>query len=668
MMWKSLKLRTKILIMLLVPMFFILGGISTYSYYASRSMLNEQIIQTAGYLVENYSNIIYSSLKEKEVLVSINAKVLGEKELSQTEKIAFLQQVKGSWPGVKSAFTGYEDKSCEDSQAVTEKDKAKGYDPRTRGWYKTGIAAQDVGYTEVYEASLTKELSVSVTKKIVRNGQTIGVAGIDMDIKPIQKLAQDFKIGKTGYAVILDEKGNFLSHPNFSLAENISTVENGAFAAYGKNMMSGAASVQTGIIGGVEHLLAASPIGKSGWTFVVFVPKNELLGQVKVLGVNSIISSVIGLIVLAIIIFIITLRLVGRITILDQMAEKIARGDLTTNNGTILSQNDGDEIGNLMRSFQYMMVNLRELISHVHLSAGEVANAAEQFAESSQQSAEAASSVAGSIGHVHEGTESQIAAVNEVSAIIEEMSASIAELANTANGMTEVSDKAALATDVGQKSVDKAVDQMDSMVKAARQAQEASNELESSSKQIGEIVELISSIAGQTNLLALNAAIEAARAGEQGRGFAVVAEEVRKLAEQSERAAQQITGLIHKNHQNITHVVGSIETAIQNVDQSVEVVRSAGVEFKQISNFVTGVASQVRGISTSLGQLSTGSQRIVGSVNDVEKICKNTSGEVQNVSAAVEEQSASMEEIASSCRTLADLADRLKGEVGKFKV
>lgn len=667
-MWNSLNLRTKMLIMLLIPMILILGGISTYSYYASRNMLNEQIMETVGYLVESYSDTIYSSLKEKEVMVSMTAKVLGEKELSQPEKITFLQQAKASWPGVKSAFTGYEDKTCEDSQAVTQKEKAQGYDPRTRGWYKTGIAAKDVGYTEVYEASQTKELSVSVTKKIIRNGKTIGVAGIDMDIKPIKELAQGFKLGKTGYAAILDEKGNFLSHPNLGLTDNILNAENGAFAESGKVLMNGTASIQTGKVGGVETILAASPIGKSGWTFVVFVPKAEMLEQVNILGMHSLISSVTGLLLLGFIILVITLKLVRRIVMLDEMAVKIAQGDLAVDTKSMLRTAVDDEIGNLMRSFHLMTLNLRELISHVHSSAGQVASAAEQFAENSQQSAQAAGSVAASINHVTQGSETQVNAVNEVSAVLEGMSASIEELAATANGLAQVADKAALATDIGQKSVNKAVTQMDSMVKAAREAQKASSELEGSSKQIGEIVELISSIAGQTNLLALNAAIEAARAGEQGRGFAVVAEEVRKLAEQSERAAQQITILIQKNHKNIDNVVGSIETAILNVDQGVNVVHSTGAEFEKISNFVNGVVHQAKGISTSLEQLSAGSNRIVLSVNDVEKACQSTAGEVQNVSAAVEEQSASMEEIASSCIALSDLAEKLKGEVQKFKV
>ena len=653
--------------MLLIPMFLIFAGISAYSYYGSRSMLNEQIMQTVGYVVESYSNTIYSSLKEKEVLVSTAAKILGETELSQTEKVAFLKQVKGSWPGVKSAYTGYEDGTCEDSQAVTQKEKQAGYDPRTRGWYKTGMAAQEVGYTEVYESS-AKELSVSVMKKIIRNGKMIGVAGIDMDIKSIQKLAQEFKIGKTGYAAILDEKGNYISHPNSGLTENIITVENGAFAEYGKVLMNGAPSVQIGLVGGVETLLAAAPIGISGWTFVVVVPKAELLAPVRVLGVNSLISSVIGLLFLGIVIFVITLKLVRRITILDEMAEKIAQGDLRVNSKTILLINDGDEISNLTRSFERMTLHLRELISEVYSSAGLVANTAEQFAENSQQSAEAACSVAASIDHVMQGAEIQVKAVNDVSAVVEKISASIEELATAANGMGEVADKAALATDNGRSSVDKATNQMNSMVKAARQAQQASRELEAGSKQIGEIVDLISSIAGQTNLLALNAAIEAARAGEQGRGFAVVAEEVRKLAEQSERAARQITILIQKNDRNIGNVVGSIDAAILNVDQGVNMVLSTGEEFEKISDFVNGVVSQVKGISTSLDQLSAGSQHIVLSVNDVEKTCKDTAGEVQNVSAAIEEQTAAMEEIASSCRSLSDLAEKLKGQVEIFKV
>ena len=133
----------------------------------------------------------------------------------------------------------------------------------------------------------------------------------------------------------------------------------------------------------------------------------------------------------------------------------------------------------------------------------------------------------------------------------------------TATEMATMSEQTASAAIEGKTSVDRAVTQMGAVSVGAKQAQTAAVELKASSAQIGEIVGLISTIAGQTNLLALNAAIEAARAGEQGRGFAVVAEEVRKLAEQSEQAAQQIKGLVGSNHDSIGKVVGAIDVAIQ---------------------------------------------------------------------------------------------------------
>lgn len=665
-MWQSLQLRSKMLILLIIPMLFIFGGMSYYSYRESRNLLNNQIMQTASNIVESNSNNIYSSLKEKEVLASITAQVLGNKVLTQQEEIAFLKQVKASWPGTQSAYTGYENMTCADSQGVTEKEKPKGYDPRGRDWYKVALHSNGVGYTEIYE-STSKELSAGVVKKITRDGKVVGVVGIGMDIEPIHKLAKEFTIGKTGYAMILDAKGNFVYHPKFGLKDNVLLAENGSLAEYGKMVMTGTTSAGTVVLGGVDTLVASSPIGKTGWTFVVVVPKAEMLEQINLLGMHSLISSIIGLLLLGIIILVITLRIVRRIKVLEEMAENVANGDLTIASENRLNKT-GDELDKLRGSFTHMTVNLRQLISHVHSSAVRVANSAQQFSESSQQSAEASCSVAASITTVTQGAETQVNSLSEVSTVVMEMSTSIENVANTANGMSNVAEKAIVATDAGQYAIDKAVSQMDSMVNAARKAKDTSGELENSSKQIGEIVGLISTIAGQTNLLALNAAIEAARAGEQGRGFAVVAEEVRKLAEQSESAAQQITVLIQKNHQNINNVVESIDTAISNVDEGVIVVSSAGREFKQISQFVKDVVNQVKGISSSLEQLSSGSQRIVASVNRVGRTSQDATGELQNVSAAVEEQSAAMQEIASTCGMLSQLSEELKKQVDKFKI
>jgi methyl-accepting chemotaxis protein len=188
------------------------------------------------------------------------------------------------------------------------------------------------------------------------------------------------------------------------------------------------------------------------------------------------------------------------------------------------------------------------------------------------------------------------------------------------------------------------------------------------SKEIGQIVDTISGIAGQTNLLALNAAIEAARAGETGRGFAVVAEEVRKLAEQSQGAAKQISDLISEIQKDTNTAVVTMNAGSEQVKIGAEVVGATGDSFKQIMQFVMEVSAQVKDISSAIQHMADNSQHIVTIVKKMDDLSIKGADEAQNVSAATEEQSASMQEIAFSSQNLAKMAEQLQQEVKKFKI
>ena len=327
-----------------------------------------------------------------------------------------------------------------------------------------------------------------------------------------------------------------------------------------------------------------------------------------------------------------------------------------------------DEIGKLSVAINALTQNMRGLLRQIAQSAEQVAASSEQLTASAQQSAEAANNVAESIQQVAMGSEKQVGAVNDTSAIVEEISATMQEVAATAGEMATLAEQTAKAAQTGKASIDVAVTQMGAVSDGSRQAQQAAEELKGSSARIGEIVDLISSIAGQTNLLALNAAIEAARAGEQGRGFAVVAEEVRKLAEQSEAAAHQIKDLVDKNHGSIGNVVGAIDSAIRDINQGVELVNVAGGNFANINQQISQVTEQVEVIAQSVHEAATGSQRIVVSIKAVENLSRDAAAESENVSAATEQQSASMQEIAASSQALAKLAEELKVAVARFRI
>ena len=391
----------------------------------------------------------------------------------------------------------------------------------------------------------------------------------------------------------------------------------------------------------------------------------EAMSRTKlVIGCSSILVLMLSIAVMFLVI--------RRITVPLSFATEQLMGQLSSGNFSVTIPENflkrNDEIGSLAKAMETLTRNIRGLLSQIASSAEQVAASSAEMTASSEQVADAADGVVTSVIRVAQSSSKQVEEVNETSAVVQEISASLQEVAATAAEMAMLAEKTARATQEGQTSVDKAVNQMSDVGRGAQGAQKAAEDLKAGSRQIGEIVVLISSIAGQTNLLALNAAIEAARAGEQGRGFAVVADEVRKLAEQSAEAARQITGLIGNNNANIDQVVVTIDAAISDVEQGVELVNVAGGNFREIGALVAQVTDQVRNISTALQEAAVGSQRIVGSIKEVENLSREVAVESESVAAASEEQSASMLEIAASSQALEKLAASLQSAISKFRI
>lgn len=345
--------------------------------------------------------------------------------------------------------------------------------------------------------------------------------------------------------------------------------------------------------------------------------------------------------------------------------QEVAQGNLTVEDVDVRSK---DEVGILGDALNKMLASLRTLIYSVSNMAEQVAASSEELTASAQQQAQTANSVATVVMDMAQGAEKQGNAVDDITASVEESSATIEQIAANSNMVAQQTRDTAAAAEQGKKAAGRAVDQMKSIDQVSLQVQNAVDRLATSSREIDEITNVISSIAQQTNLLALNAAIEAARAGEQGRGFAVVAEEVRKLAEQSQEAAQQITELISHNQGNINDAVASMEVSSKDIKVGIEVVNEAGKAFEEIDNLANTVSSQVEDISISIQQLAQGSQGIVLAVREMDAITKESMAATQTVSAATEEQTASVEEIASSSENLAAMAESLQESIGKFRV
>ncbi len=656
-----MSLRNRMVLLVTVPVVMVLVALSAVAYYQSSAALETQIRRSAAFLAESNSMQIQKHLAEKEAIIVSLAKLYGG-GLPPEAEIRKALVLLAKTPGVQNVFVGLPDKRLFDATGwIPPAD----YDPQTRDWYKKAATIPGVYFTDVYIDGITKKPVLSLAQAIRSGTQIIGVIGIDLDLLEVQDIAKAIKSGKTGEAFLLSREGGYVYHSSLKLEDNIFKIQNGAFAAPGKDFLSGKPTYQEFTFNNVQKIYFSNPVGNSGWSLVVGVPRSELFEAVDTLAITAAVVSIFGVILVIVILFFIARSIANPIKEMAAIAQQVADGNLTVQ---VQQASGKDELGILADSFRKMLNSLRTLIRQTGQASEQVAASSEQLTASAQQSAEASNNVAQSIQQVALGSEKQVSAVNDTSAIVEEISATMEEVAATAGEMANLSNQTVIAAKEGKKSIDTAVNQMSAVSSGSKQAQIAAEALKVSSAQIGEIVGLISTIAGQTNLLALNAAIEAARAGEQGRGFAVVAEEVRKLAEQSETAAQQIKGLVEKNHGSINGVVGAIDIAIRDITQGVELVNVAGTSFAAINEQISQVTEQVAIIAKAVSEAALGSQRIVSSIKDVEKLSRDAAAESQNVSAATEEQSASMEEIAASSQALAKLAEGLQLSVSKFRI
>ena len=403
-------------------------------------------------------------------------------------------------------------------------------------------------------------------------------------------------------------------------------------------------------------------------TFNVNESQNQVFGEnntIAFVKMILILLPVIAIIVAILIGIIITRMITVPINEVAANIKEIASGNLTIEDLKIDSK---DEIGVLAQGLNVMSSNVRALIGQVAISAETLASASEELTASAEQQAQATNQVALAIQQVAIGTEKQSNAIDETSSAIEQMSAAIQEVAASSNEVAEQANNTSLAANEGQKVVGKAVKQMEKIGHSTAEVQVAVVQLEQGSKKIGEITNVISGIAAQTNLLALNAAIEAARAGEQGRGFAVVAEEVRKLAEQSKVAAEQISSLINHNQINIDNAVKAMQAGTVDVKDGIEGVTSAGETFRHIAGSINQVVTQIQEVSATVEEMASSSQLILSSIGQIEEISKDNMDLSQSVSAATEEQTASSDQIASASQGLAGMAQDLQVVISKFRV
>ena len=344
------------------------------------------------------------------------------------------------------------------------------------------------------------------------------------------------------------------------------------------------------------------------------------------------------------------------------VAEHVAGGDLTIEPAVRSSR---DLLGN---AFRTLVQNLRGIIGEVSGSAGHVSSASRQMAATSEESGKVTGEIANAVTGVAQGAERQVRMVEEAQRAAEKVTRALSHSAEQAHLAAEVAQGAREVAQQGVTAAEHANEAMRSVRDSSASVTEAIRDLAAKSGQIGEIVHTISGISEQTNLLALNAAIEAARAGDQGRGFAVVAEEVRKLAEESQHAAAEITALIGIIQAETANAVGVVEAGTERTREGATVVEQTREAFERIRASVDDVTGRIEQIAATSEQITSSARGMQETIGEVAGVAEESSASTEEISASTEQSSASAQQIAASAQQLSSNADTLNELVARFKV
>ncbi|OPD57835.1 methyl-accepting chemotaxis protein [Bacillus anthracis] len=341
---------------------------------------------------------------------------------------------------------------------------------------------------------------------------------------------------------------------------------------------------------------------------------------------------------------------------------RVGEGDLN-----IKLEERSDDIGIINSYFNNTIEKFKGIIDKVKQTAEQVSSSSQELSVSTKENSMAVQEIVSSMVELRAGAQLQETSVPQYLGIVYEVEDKMEEITNAAKQMEKVSEGIEHHSVKGNGVTKQAINQMNIIQNAVQDLSSIIYSLEVRSKEISDIVTVITSISNQTNSLALHATIEASRAEETGEGFAVVADEVRKLAEQTEASAKDIANLIGETQAGTEEAVVSIRKASKEVESGMKLVEMNGAFFEEISKSVQSVTNQVRVVSSNSSDILQNSQNIVRVVNELSLIANTYTNSSSNVEESMKEQEMSVQDIAELASSLSWLSQELQELIGEFK-
>lgn len=561
-------------------------------------------------------------------------------------------------PSILGAYIGLKNK---ETILYPKTELEPGYDPRERDWYKAAMANKgELVYSDPYIDAFTGKDIITVSKTVEDKGGTIGALAIDIALEDLTNTLSNIEVGTNGYLHIIDSRGITVAHPDSEELRQESAKE----MIWWKDVSTEEENFDTYKDGSKTEYIGFTTDSKRHWKVVVNLDKKELSQDTNKLGI-IIGSMLLAIIILTLIISFNSVKWINKnISQLIGGFQRASSGDLLAN----VDINTGDEFEELGKEFNSMVGTIRNLVNDVNESSNIILSSSEATSVSANQVFIAIDEVSITVDELAQGAVSQAEDINTSVEGINKLAEEIEVIEELSNNMNNISKETNHLSQNGLEEMNNLTEKTEEANKSSKDMAGAIKDMNEVTNEIGMITDTINGISAQTNLLALNAAIEAARAGEAGKGFSVVADEIRKLAEQSSEATDQIQELIEKIKGKSNVAVKSMDNTEAVVKEQTRVVEETTITFGKIMDSISSLMKGIDDIKFSVEKANSTKEDIVNRMLNISSVAEESSASTEEVSASTEEVNATMEEFNQTALELKQLSQELKDKLSIFKI